>query len=170
MSMLNSAIIQRRDLFVSPSAMLFGPEWPHAVARSLGPLHPDGSREAIDSRLVRRWASGKRVVPIWVISALAAMLKSKVTEVDAMRIRLSCAETAIAVELQEFSVDQETDHDIRVKHTPSADEFLFVRDGHLLGRCTHVSGSRIDPDDPEIDLLAESARHVAREHLRRNRS
>ena len=156
MSKLNSAIIQRRDLLVGPSALLFGPEWQHAIARSLGPLHPDGSREAIDSRLVRRWASGERVVPIWVISALARMLESGATEVDTMRTRLRCAEAAIAVELQEFSVEQVTNHDIRIKHGPSADVFRFDHDGRLIaGRCTHVPGPRTDPDDPEIELRAE---------------
>ena len=163
MSTLHSAIAQRRDLFVSPSAMLFGPEWQHAIARSLGPFHPDGSREAIDSRLVRRWASGERVVPIWVISAVARMLESRVAELDTMRIRLNCAEAAIADGLQEFSVEQVTDHDIRIKNRPSADEFRFDRDGRLIvGGYTYATGPHTHPDDaPKIALLAESAQQNA---------
>jgi hypothetical protein len=167
MSMLNPAIAERRNLFVSPSAKLFGPQWQHAIARSLGPFHPEGAREAIDSRLVRRWASGERVVPIWVISEIAKMLETRAPDSDGMRIRLNAATKAIAVELREFSVVRVTDCEIWIKHRPSADVFEFIHDARrIVGRPTYVPGPlRGDPDAPEIDLLEESARHVARRFL-----
>jgi hypothetical protein len=167
MAILHPGITRRRDLFVSPSAMLFGPEWQHAVARSLGQFHPEGAREAIDSRLVRRWASGERVVPIWVISAIARILESRMMESDAMRIRLSSAAATIAVALREFSIVPAPNGEIWIKHEPSADVFEFIHDTRrIVGRPTYVPGPlRSDPDDPEIDLLEDSARHVARNLL-----
>src|SRR5262249_31345568 len=49
--------IHGRDLFVSAGSLLFGLEWQRPVARMLGPLHPEGGRNTIDDRLVRRWAA-----------------------------------------------------------------------------------------------------------------
>ena len=49
----------------------YGADWQRPLAKGLGPLHPDGAREAIDDRLVRRWASGERPIPTWVGPALA---------------------------------------------------------------------------------------------------
>ncbi|MCJ2039886.1 hypothetical protein MKK64_05220 [Methylobacterium sp. E-025] len=49
----------------------YGADWQRPLARGLGPLHPDGARETIDDRLVRRWASGERPIPEWVGPALA---------------------------------------------------------------------------------------------------
>jgi hypothetical protein len=54
-----------------------GPEWHRGLARLLGPHHPDGPRDAIDDRLVRRWASGQRAVPTWVPVALASILRDE---------------------------------------------------------------------------------------------
>ena len=54
------------DIFRSCGRELHRIEWQHAMARQLGPLDPVGAREAVDERLVRRWASGKREVPDWV--------------------------------------------------------------------------------------------------------
>ena len=59
------------DIFRSCGRELHRIEWQHAMARQLGPLDPVGAREAVDERLVRRWASGKREVPDWVRMAAA---------------------------------------------------------------------------------------------------
>lgn len=49
-------------------------EWKRPLARSLGPLHPDGPRESLDPRGVDRWASGAREIPDWVGPAVARLL------------------------------------------------------------------------------------------------
>ncbi|GJD87114.1 hypothetical protein BHAOGJBA_0614 [Methylobacterium hispanicum] len=56
------------------AARIYGPDWQRPLSRGLGPLHPDGAREAIDDRLVRRWASGERPIPAWVGPALIRLL------------------------------------------------------------------------------------------------
>lgn len=53
---------------------LHGADWQRPITRGLGPLHPDGAREAIDDRLMRRWVSGERSVPAWVIPAAVSLL------------------------------------------------------------------------------------------------
>jgi hypothetical protein len=74
---------------------LFGAGWLHAMARALGPWHPDGARETIDDRLVRRWATGERPIPRWVFHALAEIVDKRITTTEiqaralsAFRIRL----------------------------------------------------------------------------------
>lgn len=57
--------------------LLYGDEWQRALAKALGPLHPDGARDSIDDRLVRRWAAGDRPVPIWVDEALLKLLDKR---------------------------------------------------------------------------------------------
>jgi hypothetical protein len=79
----------QRNLLVQTGSMLFGPEWQRAIARMLGPLHPEGGRDAIDDRLVRRWASGERAIPDWVIPALQRAIASRATELSAMSGRLA---------------------------------------------------------------------------------
>jgi hypothetical protein len=56
---------------------LYGPEWQRALARGLGPRHPDGARESIDDRGVRRVAAGQRPIPAWWWSAIEAMLAAR---------------------------------------------------------------------------------------------
>jgi hypothetical protein len=58
------------ELFRRVGNALYGAEWQRPMSRALGPLHPDGPREAIDDRLVRRWSSGDRSIPDWVSRAL----------------------------------------------------------------------------------------------------
>jgi hypothetical protein len=72
MPMLDPIYAQNRDILVSASMLLLGPEWQHAIARTLGPFHPDGPRPALDDRLIRRWSAGERPIPHWVITALSA--------------------------------------------------------------------------------------------------
>jgi hypothetical protein len=100
------------------------------------------------------------------------MFESRVPEMDAMRVRLTRADATLTAELRKFSVGRVTDLEIWIMHGPTGEEFQFVHDGHrIVGGPTYAPGPlRTDPDDPEIDLLEESARHVAREFLRRNRT
>ena len=70
--------------------VIFGQEWQRPMSRALGPLHPDGPRESIDERLVRRWASGDREIPGWVPAAIvrvagerAAVLRREADVMDA---------------------------------------------------------------------------------------
>ncbi len=67
----------RADLLRAAGEALEGRDWQRAIARALGPLHPDGSREAIDDRLVRRWAVGERSIPDWVGPALTSLLTAR---------------------------------------------------------------------------------------------
>lgn len=65
------------SLVSSVAQMLYGDDWQRPLARGLGPLHPEGARESIDARLVRRWAAGERPVPGWVGTALVSLLESE---------------------------------------------------------------------------------------------
>ncbi|MBZ6411116.1 MULTISPECIES: hypothetical protein [Methylobacterium] len=51
------------------------------MASLLGPYHPEGARERLDPRLVRRWAVGDRPggrpIPPWVGPVLAALLEER---------------------------------------------------------------------------------------------
>ncbi|MCJ2088538.1 hypothetical protein MKK88_21525 [Methylobacterium sp. E-005] len=62
-------------LLIDAACLLYGEDWQRPLARGLGRLHPDGHREDIDDRLVRRWASGERSVPTWVGPALVRLLR-----------------------------------------------------------------------------------------------
>ena len=62
---------------------LFGPNWQRPLARALGPHHPGGAREAIDDRLVRRWAMAQRDTPNWLPAALLAILHAAALEHEA---------------------------------------------------------------------------------------
>lgn len=56
-------------------ALRAGDDWIRAVAEALGPRHPAGARDALDRRLVQRWATGTRDIPDWVPAALAEALR-----------------------------------------------------------------------------------------------
>lgn len=62
------------DSLAAAGELLAGAEWQTAIARMLGPLHPQGARESIDVRLVRKWVSQERPIPPWVQPALAKLL------------------------------------------------------------------------------------------------
>jgi hypothetical protein len=79
---------RRRDIFVGTGAVLFGADWQRAIARTLGRWHPQGARDAIDDRLVRRWATGERPVPHWVFPALAEVVDVRARGLNAFLIRL----------------------------------------------------------------------------------
>lgn len=63
------------ELLAAAGERLCGEHWQRSLARVLGPHHPDGPREAIDDRLVRRWAAGERHVPAWVLRVLVRLLE-----------------------------------------------------------------------------------------------
>lgn len=62
------------DTLAAAGQLLAGPEWQTAIARMLGPLHPQGARESIDVALVRRWLREERPIPAWVQPAIAELL------------------------------------------------------------------------------------------------
>ncbi len=62
--------------------LLYGPAWQRALARGLGPFHPDGPLEHLDDRLVRRWAAGQREIPEWVVPALDRLLAEDQTRLE----------------------------------------------------------------------------------------
>ena len=70
-------------LLADAGEALHGPEWQRALARALGPHHPDGARPAIDDRLVRRWTTAERPVPGWVWPVLARMLRTRIGDLEA---------------------------------------------------------------------------------------
>jgi hypothetical protein len=82
------ASINRCELLASAGSLLFGSEWQRPLARVLGPLHPEGARNSIDDRLVRRWASGERPIPDWVIPAVRRVVTSHATDLNIMAGRL----------------------------------------------------------------------------------
>ncbi len=71
--------------------LLYGEDWQRPLARGLGPLHPDGARESIDDRLVRRWAAGDRPIPAWVGQAVLKLMLKGATVYEkrarALRVR-----------------------------------------------------------------------------------
>ena len=67
----------RQELLRRAGEFLFGNHWQRPIARALGPCHPAGARDAIDHRLVRRWADGERPVPDWVGAALIVICRER---------------------------------------------------------------------------------------------
>lgn len=157
---------QHRDLVVSASALLFGPEWQRTLARALGPFHPAGAREAIDDRLVRRWASGDREIPDWVIPALTRMLDARVSTDTTMLNRLRQAEARLrAREVDAYSLERVTDQEIWVKHRASGHvlQFEISDDGTSLKAEHTIAPSSVSAID--WDKLSPSARRAAHEFL-----
>ncbi len=60
---------RRRHLLTIAGQAIAGDMWQRALARQLGPLHPQ-PRDTLDERLMRRWAAGERDIPDWVGPAL----------------------------------------------------------------------------------------------------
>jgi hypothetical protein len=82
MTSLDEIPNKRRDVFVGTAAALFEGGWQHAVARVLGAFHPDGARDTIDARLVRRWATGDRPIPRWVFLALVEVVERRTSAIE----------------------------------------------------------------------------------------
>lgn len=66
---------RRQVLLASVGRLAHGLAWQRAIAADLGRYHPNGARDRIDERLVRRWAAGHRPIPDWVGPALAAICR-----------------------------------------------------------------------------------------------
>jgi hypothetical protein len=122
--------IQRRDLLARAGSILFGPEWQRPVARMLGPLHPEGGRDTIDDRLLRRWASGERPIPDWVIPALQRAIASRAAELNAMAGRLARGGSPQAsfAALGFFSSEIDELRYVVRKSAPCAPWFAFAED------------------------------------------
>lgn len=71
------------DLMRQATTLLFGEPSARQLARALGPLHPDGPRDHVDDRLVRRWAAGHREIPSWALSGMASLLDRDRLEMEA---------------------------------------------------------------------------------------
>lgn len=84
---------------VEAASLLYGEDWQRPLARGLGPMHPDGAREAIDDRLVRRWASGERPIPGWVGPALVHLLRRHASLAAKRSFALKDAATALEARL-----------------------------------------------------------------------
>ena len=63
-------------------ALMFGTDWQRATARALGPHHPDGPRDSVDDRLVRRWIAGERQIPIWVRGACHRVARDRAQRIQ----------------------------------------------------------------------------------------
>ena len=85
------AVRDRRELLSEAGALLYGDQWQRALARGLGPLHPDGERESIDDRSVRRWVSGERPIPAWVFPALREIAQARAGQMRVLIGLLDCA-------------------------------------------------------------------------------
>ena len=84
-----------RDDLHKAGDLLAGQDWQRPLARLLGPLHPNGARDSIDDRLVRRWASGERPIPSWVAPVLAGLLLERGQEM--LEAAKACREMAEAL-------------------------------------------------------------------------
>lgn len=69
--------MSREVLLERAAQLLLGQQWQRALATALGPHHPEVPRDAIDERLVRRWAGGQRPIPGWVFGALAKLARER---------------------------------------------------------------------------------------------
>lgn len=81
---------------------LYGAEWQRALARGLGPLHPEGAREAIDDSLVRKWTRGARPVPDWVAPAALRLINSAEADLATWRERIAAQRAEFAALRQEL--------------------------------------------------------------------
>lgn len=78
-----------REKLVAAGEAIFGSEWRGPMAELLGPYHPDGPRDHIDARRVRRWAAGTMEVDEWVVLVLPKVLttEAEMREAEAAEMR-----------------------------------------------------------------------------------
>ena len=102
-----------RKTLEQAARLLLGAEWKRSLAKLLGPYHPDGPRDAIDTRLPFRWmmepaedstaAFNGRPIPPWVWPVLSDLLHERALDLaaqsrDAQRLHL---EIGILVDMAE---------------------------------------------------------------------
>ena len=75
------------QILAETGMLLFGHDWQRPTARALGAFHPNGPRDTIDDRLVRRWATGARPIPDWAVAALISLLEASASKIDTMKVR-----------------------------------------------------------------------------------
>lgn len=85
------------DLMREATVLLFGEPSARQLARALGPLHPDGPRDQVDDRLVRRWAAGHREIPPWALTGMAFLLDRGRLEMEAEYRKMSAASANLKV-------------------------------------------------------------------------
>lgn len=121
------------------------------LARVLGPHHPEGERECIDPRLVRRWSSGERAVPAWVPDTLARLLREHASAMLAAAAEL---EHSMTVAPQETKA---------VEHAPPAAPKPAVArstvDGSALREAGRAIGNYMSADT--VRCLGELERMAA---------
>lgn len=93
------------DTLRRAAALLVGPD-PGAreMGRLLGPAHPDGPRDELDPRLMRRWLSGARDIPGWVVAELERLLIAEATRLRSASEAAWKLANEIAAEAFEASV------------------------------------------------------------------
>lgn len=64
----------RRGTLLQAGPLLYGSAWKTDLCKALGERHPDGPRKQIDDRLMRRWATGQRPIPNWVLPAVCDLI------------------------------------------------------------------------------------------------
>jgi hypothetical protein len=96
------------DTLRRAAELLVGPD-PGAreMGRLLGPAHPDGPKDELDPRLMRRWLSGSRAIPGWVVIELERRLNA---EADRLRAESEAARS-LAKELAAEAFEASTDFD-----------------------------------------------------------
>ena len=85
------------DLMRQATTLLFGEPSARQLARALGPLHPDGPRDQVDDRLVRRWAAGHREIPRWALTGMAALLDRDRLEMEAECLEMQATSAKLRV-------------------------------------------------------------------------
>jgi hypothetical protein len=95
------------ELIRQAGTLLFGEFWQRSIARALGPLHPDGARNQVDDRLVRRWVAGQRDIPGWVLTGTATLLDQERRELESSCLRMH----RLASEMRKIRASQITPHE-----------------------------------------------------------
>lgn len=62
------------DQLAAAGELLTGAQWQTGLGRLLGPHHPRGARECVDTAYVRKWVRGEIPIPEWVQRVLAREL------------------------------------------------------------------------------------------------
>jgi len=71
--------------------LICGYGWQRGLARVLGAYHPQGARESIDDRYVRRVAAGTHPAPAWWWEVFRTELQKQLSGLSARRDRIARA-------------------------------------------------------------------------------